>query len=98
MEKQAIHLMGKFGLFTEQWQPKVIAEMNDYQFKVVRLQGDFVWHAHADTDETFLVLEGEMRIDFRDGTVRIGGGRDVCGSEGRGAQAVCGEGSEADAD
>jgi hypothetical protein len=42
-----------------QWKPKVIAEMNDYQFKVVRLQGDFVWHDHKDTDETFIVLEGE---------------------------------------
>ena len=56
--------MQKLGLFTEQWSPKVVAEMNDYQFKVVRLQGDFIWHSHKDTDEAFIVLEGEMRIDF----------------------------------
>lgn len=74
MEKRAINLLGKFALFTEQWQPKVIAEMNDYQFKIARLQGDFIWHAHAETDETFVVLEGELRIDFRDGSVRIGAG------------------------
>jgi mannose-6-phosphate isomerase-like protein (cupin superfamily) len=61
-------------LFDEQWQPKVVAEMNDYQFKIVKLQGDFVWHDHKDTDETFLVMEGELRIDFRDGTVRVAAG------------------------
>lgn len=58
----------------EQWQPKVIAEMNDYQFKIVKLQGDFIWHDHKDTDETFIVIEGDLRIDFRDGSVRIAAG------------------------
>ena len=53
---------------------QVIAELNDYQFKVVKLQGDFVWHSHEDTDEAFIVLEGELRIDFRDGAVRIAAG------------------------
>ncbi len=80
----------KFGLFTEQWQPKVIAEMNDYQFKVVKLQGDFVWHDHKNTDETFIVIEGQLRIDFRDGSVRDRAGRNVRGAEGRGAQALRG--------
>ena len=61
----------KFALFDEQWQPKVIAEMNDYQFKVVKLKGDFVWHDHKDTDETFIVIEGDLRIDFRDGAVHV---------------------------
>ncbi|HWA94742.1 MAG TPA: cupin domain-containing protein [Terracidiphilus sp.] len=74
MPYSAINLRQKFGLFTEQWQPKVIAEMNDYQFKVVKLQGDFVWHDHKDTDETFIVIEGNLRIDFRDGVVHIGPG------------------------
>jgi mannose-6-phosphate isomerase-like protein (cupin superfamily) len=64
----------KFGLLREQWQPRVVAELNDYQFKVVRLEGDFVWHSHADTDEAFVVMEGELRIDFRDGAVCIGPG------------------------
>jgi mannose-6-phosphate isomerase-like protein (cupin superfamily) len=69
-----INLKQKLGLFAEQWQPKVIAEMNDYQFKLVKLQGDFVWHDHKDTDETFLVIAGSLRIDFRDGAVELGPG------------------------
>ena len=74
MAYEAINLAKKFGLFHEQWQPKVIAEMNDYQFKIVKLEGDFIWHHHKDTDETFIVLEGVLRIDFRDGAVRISAG------------------------
>jgi mannose-6-phosphate isomerase-like protein (cupin superfamily) len=74
MKYQAINLQQKFSLFTEQWQPKVIAEMNDYQFKIVRLDGDFVWHEHQDTDEVFIVLEGKVRIDFRDGAVDLSAG------------------------
>ena len=62
---EAIDLIGKIALIDGHWQPRVVAEMNDYQFKVVKLLGDFVWHAHSDTDETFIVLEGELRIDFR---------------------------------
>lgn len=56
------------------WSPRVIAEMNDYQFKIARIQGDFVWHDHPETDETFIVLKGEIRIDFRDRTVVLGEG------------------------
>jgi mannose-6-phosphate isomerase-like protein (cupin superfamily) len=74
MSYKAINLGEKFGLFTDQWQPRVIAEMNDYQFKIVKLQGDFIWHDHKDTDETFIVIEGTLRIDFRDGAVLIGPG------------------------
>ena len=71
---RAINFGRKFDLFAQQWQPKVVAEMNDYQFKIVKLQGDFIWHRHADTDEAFLVVQGELRIDFRDGAVHIGAG------------------------
>lgn len=74
MAYNAINLEQKFGLFTEQWSPKVIAEMNDYQFKVVKLRGDFIWHDHQDSDETFIVIEGILRIDFRDGAVHIAAG------------------------
>jgi mannose-6-phosphate isomerase-like protein (cupin superfamily) len=74
MNYQSINLQQKFGLLTEHWAPRVIAEMNDYQFKVVKLEGDFIWHSHKDTDETFMVLEGELRIDFRDGAVTIASG------------------------
>jgi mannose-6-phosphate isomerase-like protein (cupin superfamily) len=62
------------GRIGELWSPRVVAELNDYQLKVVRIEGDFIWHDHPETDEAFLVLEGELRIDFRDGTVRIGPG------------------------
>lgn len=74
MQYRSINFAEKFSRFSEQWQPKVIAEMNDYQFKLARLEGDFVWHSHADTDETFIVLDGTLRIDFRDGSVQIGAG------------------------
>jgi len=74
MAYKSINFRQKLGLFDEQWTPKDIAEMNDYQFKVVKLQGDFVWHDHRDTDETFIVLEGDLRIDFRDGAVHISTG------------------------
>ncbi|MFC3943435.1 cupin domain-containing protein [Pseudomonas gingeri NCPPB 3146 = LMG 5327] len=69
-----VNFAEKFSLFDEQWQAKVVAEMNDYQFKVARIEGDFIWHAHADTDETFIVLEGMLRIDFRDRQVMLGQG------------------------
>jgi mannose-6-phosphate isomerase-like protein (cupin superfamily) len=70
----SINFQQKFSLFNDQWQPRVVAEMNDYQFKVVKLQGDFIWHSHKDTDETFIVVEGDLRIDFRDGGVQISDG------------------------
>ena len=69
-----INFRDKLGLIDEQWQPRVVAEMNDYQFKLVKLEGDFIWHDHRDTDETFIVLEGELRIDFRDGAVTLNAG------------------------
>ena len=74
MNNQPINIEQKFALLAEKWQPKVIAEMNDYQFKIVKLEGDFVWHKHQGTDETFLVIEGRLRIDFRDRQVHVGPG------------------------
>ncbi|CAM3557223.1 Cupin type-2 domain-containing protein [Bordetella sputigena] len=62
---QTIDLIEKINLIHGHWQPRVVAEMNDYQFKVVKIAGDFIWHSHGDTDETFIVLEGEMRIEVR---------------------------------
>ena len=63
-----VNLGEKLSKFSEQWTPKVIAEMNDYQFKLVKIEGEFVWHEHLDTDEAFIVIEGSMRIDFADGS------------------------------
>jgi mannose-6-phosphate isomerase-like protein (cupin superfamily) len=74
MTYKAINFGQKLSLFDDRWQPRVIAEMNDYQFKIVKLQGDFIWHDHKETDETFIVLDGTLRIDFRDGAVEISAG------------------------
>lgn len=74
MSYQAVNFADKLSLFSEHWSPKVIAEMNDYQFKIVKIKGDFVWHEHSDTDETFIVLDGKLRIDFRDGSVTVSSG------------------------
>jgi mannose-6-phosphate isomerase-like protein (cupin superfamily) len=71
---EAINLEERFGRFTDQWSPKVIARLNDYEVKLVRVQGEFVWHDHPDTDELFLVLDGELTIQLRDGDVQLGPG------------------------
>ena len=67
----AIDLRAKLARIGEPWTPRVIAELNDYQVKLVKLEGEFVWHTHDDTDELFLVIDGEMEIAFRDGAVRV---------------------------
>ena len=74
MNYAAINLTEKFAKFSDQWSPRIIAQMNDYHFKLARIQGEFVWHKHAETDEVFFVLDGEMRIDFRDGAVGLRAG------------------------
>ncbi|MCE8038849.1 cupin domain-containing protein [Halomonas desiderata] len=74
-EYTAIDIGQKLSLVDEQWSPRVVAEMNDYQFKVVKLKGEFVWHDHPDTDETFIVIKGNLRIDFRDGAVHLAAGQ-----------------------
>ena len=71
---QSLNFAEKIARIDPYWSPRVIAEMNDYQFKVVKLLGDFIWHDHLDTDETFIVLEGQLRIDFRDGHVLVNAG------------------------
>ena len=74
MPYAAISLAEKLGRFAEHWSPRIVARMNDYHFKLVKIQGEFVWHSHADTDEVFIVLEGEMTLGFRDGEVRLRAG------------------------
>ncbi len=74
MQYKSLNFKEKFGKFNERWSPKVIAEMNDYQFKISKLKGDFVWHKHEDTDEAFIVIEGELEIEFRDGKVKLKSG------------------------
>jgi mannose-6-phosphate isomerase-like protein (cupin superfamily) len=72
---QPVDLVAKLGRFTEHWSPKVIARLNDYEIKVVKLRGEFVWHSHADTDELFLVIDGTLTIQMRDGAVTLGVGQ-----------------------
>ena len=74
MNTAAVNFQDKFARFSEAWSPKVIAEMNDYQFKLVRVIGEFVWHQHAETDEVFIVIEGEMVLRFRDREVPLRAG------------------------
>ena len=71
MKRIPINLQDKLARFSEHWSPRVIAEMNDYQFKLAKLQGEFVWHDHPDTDEVFIVIDGELIIEFRDGRVEL---------------------------
>jgi mannose-6-phosphate isomerase-like protein (cupin superfamily) len=74
MKYVPINFQQKLGLFSEHWKPKVIAEMNDYQFKIAKVQGEFIWHSHAGTDEVFMVIEGRLRLEFRDGKVELKAG------------------------
>ena len=69
-----INFQEKLGKFSEHWTPKVIAEMNDYQFKLAKVQGEFVWHNHSDTDEVFIVIEGCLKIEFADETIELNAG------------------------
>lgn len=74
MSDTAINFRDKLARFSEHWSPRVIAEMNDYQFKLAKVQGEFVWHCHADTDEVFIVLDGAMVLEFRDKAVPLAAG------------------------
>ena len=71
MSHQVINFQAKLARFSDRWAPKVIAQMNDYQFKLAKIEGEFVWHSHADTDDVFIVLDGRMSIELRDGRVEL---------------------------
>ena len=71
MNYSSVNFQEKLSKFSEHWSPKIVAQMNDYHFKVVKVQGEFVWHAHPETDEVFLVLKGQLDIHFRDGIVSL---------------------------
>lgn len=69
-----INLDEKFARFSDQWSPKIVADLNDSHVKLAKVQGEFVWHRHADEDELFVVVRGELTIELRDGEVRLGPG------------------------
>jgi mannose-6-phosphate isomerase-like protein (cupin superfamily) len=74
MEYTVVSFEEKLAKIADQWSPKIVAQLNDYHLKLVKLQGDFVWHSHPDTDEAFIVLKGNLVIDFREGPVGVGEG------------------------
>ena len=78
-----INLQNKFNKFDDQWSPKVIMEMNDYQFKLVKIENDFTWHKHDDTDETFFVIEGKIGIEFEDETIELSAGEMIVVPKGK---------------
>ena len=69
-----VNLAEKFSHFREQWQPKIVGELNGQLVKLVRFQGEFVWHHHEHEDEMFLVVRGSFRMEFRDRVVELGEG------------------------
>ena len=69
-----INMESKLSQFDSLWSPKIVAQLNDYYVKLVKIQDEFVWHSHPETDELFLVVEGRMKIEFRDGVADIGKG------------------------
>lgn len=71
MSYQSINLQEKLTKISEHWSPKIIAQMNDYHFKLAKVQGEFVWHDHPETDEVFLVVKGKLDIHFRDGMISL---------------------------
>jgi mannose-6-phosphate isomerase-like protein (cupin superfamily) len=72
-----ISLDEKFGLFDEHWRPKIIATLNGQDVKIIKVQGEFVWHHHADEDEFFMVWKGRFRVEFSDRIVELGPGECV---------------------
>ncbi len=74
MESKKINFKNKYSKFKNHWSPRIIAEMNDYQFKLAKIKGEFVWHDHKDTDETFIVIEGEMILKLRDKDIKLSQG------------------------
>jgi mannose-6-phosphate isomerase-like protein (cupin superfamily) len=75
MSNEPIGLRRKLALFDDRWSPRTVAEYNGHDVMVVKVQGEFQWHSHADTDDFFLVLQGELQIDMPDGTVTLGPGQ-----------------------
>ena len=69
-----INFRDKLAKFSEHWSPKIVAQMNDYHFKLAKVQGEFIWHDHPETDEVFLILKGRLEIHLRDGVVTLNEG------------------------
>ena len=77
MDIKVINFEEKFAKFSERFSPKIIAQINDYHFKLTRTFGDFVWHKHPETDEAFIVIDGDLQIDLRDKSLHLKAGEMV---------------------
>ena len=73
-KSKKINIKQKFSKFSEYWSPKVLAKMNDYEFKIAKIKGEFIWHNHTETDEVFIVIEGNMKILLRGKTIQLSKG------------------------
>ena len=69
-----VNLAEKLGSFSDHWAPRIVARYNDHEVRLVKVEGEFIWHNHADTDELFLILEGTLDMEFRDRTVVLEAG------------------------
>ena len=74
MTINVVNFAHKFSLISEQWNPKIIAQLNDYHLKIAKIQGEFIWHGHPETDEVFIVIDGELTIHLRDGKLHLAPG------------------------
>ncbi|HKJ27515.1 MAG TPA: cupin domain-containing protein [Anaerolineales bacterium] len=74
MTVEAINFKQKLALFNDQWSPRIIAQLNDYHFKLAKIEGEFVWHSHPETDEVFMVIEGEFEMQLPDKTLALKAG------------------------
>lgn len=68
---EPINLREKLNSFSDHWSPRIVTKMNDHDVMVVRVEGEFVWHSHPDTDDFFFFLEGELDIELRDRTITL---------------------------
>jgi mannose-6-phosphate isomerase-like protein (cupin superfamily) len=74
MPTPVINFADKFAMFSDLWSPKIVAQMNDYHFKLAKVKGEFIWHDHPDTDEVFIVIQGRLMIHLRDGQIELNEG------------------------
>src|SRR5215216_855304 len=74
MDYSPINFQEKLSKLSEHWSPKIIAQMNDYHLKIAKIEGEFIWHDHPETDEVFIILKGQLEIQFRDGNVILNEG------------------------
>ena len=86
---QPVDLTAKLALFTDRWSPKIVAQMGDVQFKLAKLEGEFVWHRHNHADEAFLVLAGRLTIETREGAVHLDPGQMVVIPKGMEHRPMC---------